>query len=395
MTALTELISAGGGGGALIGEYVGFADQGASFTDANGAVWLRAGSGTLDTTTYPDAPTVTLPVSYNSFFQSTAEFGSYSNSGLNISGDWAIGTSTQNRYGQINLATNTVNASNVQLTSIASNAEIAAIGYITCTGPNVVSAQANTDNKFGVVLRDWNGPVRMQSFALDGYNDSSSIGSGALNQDATGSYTYLYNSSGGQIRLDTSYSFGGIYWDAPNHKLYGVISDLTQGSLHVWDFTGDTFGTSNSVGPSTKSATTTIDYFAESTVTNVYSLSGSSTDLYIGYSTNPLSTIKIRKIPLSGNLSWASGTDVEDYGKEGSSAHNPRGQLVIEDSQGDITINGTVYTNQAFYGMDGSDHTFLSGAPYLYQWKSGEVLGSTTTTQVGPASGVTFYQRIK
>ena len=400
MTAISTLISAGGGGGALIGEYASFVDQGVTFTDENGAVWLRSGSGSLDTTTYPDAPSITLPVSDNSLYQSTANtFGSYSNSGLSISGDWAIGDSSQNKYSQMNLATNTVNVNNLAITEIASNSVIPAIGYITCTGPNVVSAQANTDNKFAVVLRDYNGPIRMFAYALDGYNDTNSIGSGAIDQTVASTSTHMYNSSGSQIRLDTTYGFGGIYWDAPNHKLYGVISDLTQGSLHVWDFTGSTFGTSNSVGPSTKTATTTIDYFAESTVTNVYSLSGSATDLYIGYSTNPLSTIKIRKIPLSGNLSWASGTDVADYGKTGSSAQSPRGQLVIEDSQGNIELNGSVYTNQAFYGMVGSAYTFISGAPTLYQWKAGEIIGSTTSTQVGPTGtslfGVLYYQRIK
>jgi hypothetical protein len=391
----------GGGGGALIGEYVGFVDQGVTFTDANGHVWLRTGSGTLDTTTYPDALSVTLPVSYNSLYKSTAEFGSYSNSGLNVSGDWAIGTSTQNRYGQINLAKDTVNASNTQISSIASNAEIAAIGYITCTGPNVVSAQANTDNKFAVAIRDWNGPIRMQSFNLDGYNDASSIGSGALNQDAVGSYTYLYNSSGSQIRLDTSYSWGGIHWDASTHKLYGVIGDLTQGSLHVWDFTGTTFGTSDSVGPSTRTATTSVNYYYESTVAYVYALSGSATDLYVSYVPAPFgsNSIKIRKIPLSGNLSWASGSDVADYVKDDFSAQNPRGKMVMEDAQGNITLSGSVYANQAFYGMDGSDYTFISGAPTLQQWKMGEIIGSTTSSQVGPTGtslfGVTYYQRIK
>ena len=178
------------------------------------------------------------------------------------------------------------------------------------------------------------------------------------------------------------------------------------------------------LGPvsASKTAVTTIDYRAESTVGSIYSLSGSATDLFVGYAPTfeyPLGEVggasgplKIEKIPLSGNLSWASGSDVADFGNDNYAATTPKGKLVVEDSEGNIQIDGSTYVGQAFYGMDGSDHTFLSAnsSHGMYQWKMGEIIGSSTARKVGPRVGlvgadadldldlnssVTYYQRIK
>jgi hypothetical protein len=397
MTALTDLISAGGGG-AVIGEYASFVDQGTSFTDGNGAVWLRSGSVTLDTTTYPDASSASVPASYNSYFQATNNWNASVPTGISVSGDWALTLAgNANTFSQMNLATNTVNDAGTAISVIASNAKTVAIGYITCTGPNVVTAQANTDNKFAAVVRDWNNPARMLSFNLDGYDDANSIGSGSINQDSVISHTYLYKPNGQSIMLNSLQVSGGLHWDGPNKKLYFFVADAAQGSLYVYDYTGETWGTSNASGPSTINADTEIDYFAESTVSRLYSLSASSTDLFIAYLPSPGtgSVTKIRKIPLSGNLSWASGSDIADFGKVVTNALYPQADYFVEDSQGNVTIDTNSYASQGFYEMDGSDYTFLSGSTKLYQWKSGDIIGSTTTTQVGPATGVTFYQRIK
>ena len=249
MSNFTDFV---GGGGSLIGEYASFNDRGPSFTDENNAVWLRTGSGTLDTTTYPDADTATIPISYSSFLQLTSSsLYSLSNGGINISGDWAIWRSgTQSRYTQMNLSTGTINANSEIIVDIPTSSEIFAIGYITCTGPGIVSSIANTDNKFGVVLRESNFQLRMQAFNLDAYdNPGASPGTGALKHDEVSIGFHILKDSSAQDILLTStstYNFeGGIYWDAPNHKLYVIASDNTQGALNVYDFTGDTFGTSD------------------------------------------------------------------------------------------------------------------------------------------------------
>jgi hypothetical protein len=397
MTALTDLISAGGGGGALIGEYVGFADQGVSFTDANSHVWLRSGSGSFDTTTYPDALTEDKYVSTSNEFQSDDAFVSDAWGGICRSGDWviALNTSSNRTYSMMNLATNTVVAQGANLPGSSTSWDMGLIGYITASSSSPDSEIANCDNKFAVAAFQTgaNQGWYLDSYRLDGYNSSSDIGNGT--PQSKRQRVNLYRPNGSVWTTNRTDSRGGMHW--ANSKLYIMISDQTNGgTLLIYDFTGSAFGSTSLLFTGTTSngsitAATEIDYASESTVLYCYALTGSSTDLYIKYYHNTDNYVKIRKIPLSGDLSWSSGSDV------GLTDQTPS-PVNVEDSSGNITAENMDLFGLGFSEMDGSTPKFLNAITSggrLIEFKAGEVIGSTTTTQVGPATGVTFYQRIK
>ena len=393
MTAISTLISAGGGG-AQIGEYVNFTDRGSIFTDENGFVWLKGGVVTTDTTTYPDAIKESVMYSTPTDFLGTIAFSSnpYGALGCSSNGQWVMGpyTSQGTTYTQSNMVTGSVHAQNLAWPSVSSFNNLNSASYVTCTASSGIHSYiANTDNTFAVALglTNTNNACIIQSAYLYGYNDGNQTG--APGRPLAGADKIeLMDNTGTKINSSpfTHAYRGGMHWDGPNNRLIVCLSQAVIGNfcrLYIYDFSGDDWGkTTATYSPSTKNSTAAgIDYIAEATVDSVYGMSGSATHLYVHYGKVGVGR-SMRKIPLSGNLSWSSGTDIS----------NKIGTVYTESATGSVS-SALSYYGIGFRELDGTTEKFVAKVGYYLKEFSfvpliGEGSGQPTTGRFG-------YQRIK
>jgi len=376
----------GGGGGAVIGEYVGFPAQGNSFTDENGAVWLKSGASTFDTTTYPDAPTLTKVLHKSTYAKSTSAWF-YKSSPISVSGDWVIqiNTSTNGRYAQMKKSTGVVAYNNAVFPLNRGGYYSYVAAYIECNGPNIISQISNTDDKFAVFLGghlDGHSSQRLflNSAYLNTQSNLAGIPATWVNE------VRLVTNTGADITVG---GYGGLHWDGSNKKLYV----LDGGKLYTYNLTGQTWGTSTASfsGSVIYAESAAIDWKAEdSNIGTIYGMTSTATHLYVPVYYN-VGGEAIHKIPLSGNLSWASGTQIFSGTNQG---------LYIQDSSGNVTYDNNYLSSGSlgFSGMDGSQEKFIRAKNNdlkLYEHTFAGLIGGSTPSEVGPATGVTFYQRIK
>ena len=374
----------GGGGGAVIGEYVGFPAQGNSFTDENGAVWLKSGASTFDTTTYPDAPSVPRPLNKSTYAKSTSAWF-YKPSPISVSGDFVIQGGVNNQYAQMSKSTGVVKTNNTVFPLNRSNFSLGLVAYVECSGPNIISQISNTDDKFAVYVGyHTDGSANLKLYLNSAYLSQTSSLAG---MPATWvNEVKLKTNTGADITVD---GYNGLHWDGSNKKLYV----LDGGKLFTYSLTGQTWGTSTASfsGSSINAASAAIDWKAEdSNIGTIYGMTSTATHLYVPvYYT--VGGEAVHKIPLSGNLSWASGTQIFSGTNQG---------LYIQDSSGNITYDNNYLSSGSlgFSGMDGSQEKFIRAKNNdlkLYEHSFAGLVGGSTPNEVGPATGVTFYQRIK
>jgi hypothetical protein len=111
----------------------------------------------------------------------------------------------------------------------------------------------------------------------------------------------------------------------------------------VYHLSGYNWGnTGFSVSGNGDRASVVIDWQSQSSSSaySIESMSGDSTHLYVSYFTVEVNSdgsrsLKIRKIPLSGNLSWASGTDLA--GEVGVSGSNGQ-SILVQNSNGTFSV---------------------------------------------------------
>jgi len=307
-------ITLGGGGGSQINEIWFFVDQGDTFTDSNGAVWLKKGVKSLDTTTYPDAFAKNQTLSRTTDFISSTLSAS-SPQGLSTASDseWALSTrqSSNNNYSYVDIASDTRYTS--PWPSRSSAEYLLGTGYIKCNATSGMNASvANANNYFAA------GVVQATSSITRLYGDyllgGSAAGAGRPWQ-SSGIYVDLKNASGTNITPLSAYAHY-LHWDPVNRKLYFMQAGSTSlAVLYVYDWSSQTWGFTgpNWISGTGNQASQEIDWKTQAGTAayQVLSMSGDSTHLYVGYrGAAPTYVYKVRKIPLSGNLSWSSGTDI-------------------------------------------------------------------------------------
>jgi len=310
-------LGGGGGGGAQINEIGVFVDQGDVFTDSNGAVWLKKGSRTLDTTTYPDALSQNAAVSNATDFQSAHTMGSTSPWGLTTSEDgaWALSSYTynSNQYAYLDIASDTP-THNPYWPSLVSGYSIVDTEYIKCRAASGVESYiTNANNYFAACLaKSSSGPIRIQFCSLVGGSGTS-----AGLPDTNKGIIQLSNSAGANLGTIVGYGepaqASSMYWDSVGRKMYVMFGYTTSKLvLYVYNWSAQTFGyTSINVAANLLNASQEIDWRAQMPTDDgqAYNLSGDSTHLYLDYYKSGVGRV-IRKFPLSGNLSWSSGSEI-------------------------------------------------------------------------------------
>ena len=313
----------GGSAGAEINEYRWFVDQGNTFTGDNGFVWLKKGARSYDTTTYPDAHTFASASSKSTDYQAALASGTPSPMGLGVSSDavWALnGKTTYNgTYVQTKITTDTVNDPNTYFPGLGSGDWILGTAYIKCLG-SATSTITNANNYFAVAMKSYSGQAPMI------YTANLVGGTGTDNgkpDGSQGNWTPKDSSGNNLLTTYSGYATPGqpacMHWDATNRKMY-IMMAYTYSYCHLFVYTlnSSDFGyTGFSVSGTQDRATSVIDWqtTSGSDAYQFASMSGDSTHLYVSYysgttDANGNRPLKIRKIPLSGNLSWASGTDI-------------------------------------------------------------------------------------
>lgn len=336
-------LGGGGGAGAEINEYRFFPDRGNLWTGDNGFVWLKKGARSFDTTTYPDAYAAGAAISKSTDYQGAAASGGTSPGGLGVSSDgaWALNytTSYNLTWYQTNIATDTVNAPNTNWPGTGSGQYLLGCAYIKCAAPNQ-SSITNANNYFAVGMVSYsNSQNKLYIASLVG-GSGTDAGKPSANQASF----QPQDSSGTSITASpyTYYTPGQpncIHWDSVNRRLYLMCSYSTDRChLFVYYMNGSGFGYNNfSVSSNDQRANVVIDWKTQagSTVRNIQSMSGDATHLYVGYQTDTsaagINLSKIRKIPLSGNLSWSSGTDLT--GEVGTSNQSYQ-TIIVQNSNG-------------------------------------------------------------
>jgi len=318
-------LGGGGGGGAKINEYRFFVDRGATFTDDEGFIWLKKGARSLDTTTYPDAHAAGNALSRSTDYQGAAASGGTSPGGLGVSSDgaWALNynTSYNLTWYQTDIASDTVNFPNSYWPGTGSGQYLIGCAYIKCAAPNQ-SSITNANNYFAVGLVSYSNTQCkiFMSQLVGGSGTDAGKPNGNMNSfqplDSSGTSItaspYLYY---------TPAQPACIHWDSVNRRLYLMFAySNNRCHLFVYYMNGSGFGYNNyNIGYNDDRANVVVDWHTQAgaSVSNFGSMSGDSTHLYVGYYSTTASSItgsntsaKIRKIPLSGNLSWSSGTDM-------------------------------------------------------------------------------------
>lgn len=339
----------GGSAGAEINEYRFFPDRGNLWTGDNGFVWLKKGARSFDTTTYPDAYAAGNAVSKSTDYQAAAASGGTSPGGLGVSSDgaWALNFTTFSNPGffQTNIATDTVTQTTYWPGVNSGYYYICATGYIKCNGSNPNSDIVNANDYFAAALITYNNSdLKVYSSALTGGSGTNA----GLPNNNQGSWTP--KDSSGTLLSASPYSYttpsqpACMHWDPVNRRLYLMFA-YTNNRCHlfVYYLNGSNWGnTGFSVSGTDDRANVVIDWQSQSSSSayEIESMSGDSTHLYVSYYTVALNSdggrdLKIRKIPLSGNLSWASGTDLA--GKVAVSGSSGQA-ILVQNSNGTFSV---------------------------------------------------------
>lgn len=382
----------GGGGGAAINEYRFFVDRGDTFTDDDGQVWLKKGARSLDTTTYPDAHTASLPVSASTDYQAAnVSLGHSSAKGLGVSEDgaWALNQYSGTSVANTNIATDTVNT----VTAYSGFTPYACSYVKVAASSGLSNSVSNANGYFAAILGSFNG-TSLVSFNLQGGSGTNAgLPNGGLaawlvlrDSSGTGLNTgsYSYNSSA------TNYP-AAVYWSRTYRRIYVMMAyAYIRAHLFMYDMSSNAWGNTNAGNgtSTTLNATSTIDWGSESDVYQIHHMSGSSTHLYVYYR-NASYVYKIRKIPLSGNLSWSSGSDAVTL---------PTSGLIEQASGGSFSTFGIRDYGPIYYRTVGGvdkylAHTNTSGSGKLREFNPAQsVIGETAGNGNHNA---TQYQRIK
>ncbi len=342
----------GGSAGAEINEYRWFPDRGNLWTGDNGFVWLKKGARSFDTTTYPDAYTASNAVSKSTDYQAAAASGGSSPGGLGVSSDgaWALNytTSYNLTWYQTDIASDTVNAPNQNWPGTGSGQYLTGCAYIKCAAPNQ-SSITNANNYFAVGMVSYSNTQHkiFMTQLVGGSGTDAGKPNGNMNSfqplDSSGTSItanpYLYYTPGQPAC---------IHWDSVNRRLY-LMCAYSNNRCHLFVFymSGSGFGYNNfSVATSDHRANVVIDWQSQSSsgsdaAYEFESMSGDSTHLYVSYYTLALNAggsrdLKIRKIPLSGNLSWSSGTTLT--GAVSTDGSNK--SILVQNSNGTFSVEG-------------------------------------------------------
>ena len=401
------VILGGGSAGASMNEYRFYVDQGNTFTDANSLVWLKKGARSFDTTTYPDAYAPDNAVSKSTDYQGAAASGGSSPGGLGVSSDgaWALNytTSYNLTWYQTNIATDTVNAPNTNWPGTGSGQYLVGCAYINCLG-SVPTSISNANDYFAV------GMVTYSSTQNKLYISSLVGGSGTdAGKPAYNEASYqLKDSSGTSITANPYlyYTPGQptcLHWDAVARRLYLMCAySYNRCHLFVYYLNGSTFGYSGyNISGNDDRANVVIDWQTQSSsgsdaAYQFESMSGDSTHLYVSYFTLAINEggsrdVKIRKIPLSGNLSWSSGTTLTGAVITGSNNNS----ILVQNSNGTFSVEG-LEEGPRYYKTVSSVPKFLAhgnGTNALREF----ALNVPTIGESAPDSRAaqTQYQRIK
>ena len=400
----------GGSAGAEINEYRIFVDKGNIWTGSNGFVWLKKGARTLDTTTYPDANAVGGAISRSTDYQGAAAAGGTSPGGLGVSSDgaWAINytTSYNGTYYQTNIATDTVNAPNQNWPGTGGG-WIMGTGYIKCNGGNPQSSIANANDYFAVALVTFSG----SNLVLYAANLVGGSGTDAGKPSSNGG-SFSPKDSGGTLLSASPYTYttpgqpACIHWDPVNRRLYLMMAySYNRCHLFVYYLSGSNWGYENfGITTNDERANVVIDWQSQSSsgtdaAYQIDSMSGDSTHLYVGYYTLAVNSDgyrenKIRKIPLSGNLSWSSGTDlagsVSVPGSQGQS-------VLIQNSNGSWSVE-TLEEMPRYYKTVNSVPKFLghgNGTNALREFALNVPIIGENFDSFASRMNQTQYQRIK
>jgi hypothetical protein len=126
--------------------------------------------------------------------------------------------------------------------------------------------------------------------------------------------------------------------------------------LYVYDYSSLTFGHTSADGHSNGlSASQNIDWHAQAggEAVQVYTMSGDATHLYVDYSAAD-GLRKIRKIPMSGNLSWSSGTDLA-----GAITDPASGQRILKHSSTNVATAIGIRGGAIYYKTVSSTPKFI------------------------------------
>ena len=400
----------GGSAGAEINEYRFFPDRGNLWTGDNGFVWLKKGARTFDTTTYPDAYAAGNAVCKSTDYQAAASSGGSSPGGLGVSSDGAWALNFQTIYSpffyQTNIATDTVNAGNTYWPGTNSAYYyICGTGYIKCNGSSPQSSIVNANDYFAAALITYNNnDLKVYSSSLVG-GSGTDAGKPNSNQGS-----WSPKDSSGTLLSASPYSYNDpsqpacMHWDAVNRRLYLMFA-YTNNRCHlfVYYLNGSNWGnTAFSVSGNDDRANVVVDWQSQSSsgtdaAYQLESMSGDSTHLYVSYyelATNAGGgrDVKIRKIPLSGNLSLASGTDLTGLvavsGSYGQS-------ILVQNSNGTFSVE-TLEEGPRYYKTVNSVPKFLghgNGTNALREFAINvPTIGEDTPD---PDAAATQYQRIK
>jgi hypothetical protein len=400
-------IKLGGRGGAEINEYRFFADRGNLWTGDNGFVWLKKGARTFDSTTYPDAYAAGNAVSKTADYQAAAASGGSSPGGLGVSSDgaWAVNftTSYNGTWYQTDIASDTVNAPNQNWPGTGGG-WIMGTGYVKCNGSNPQSSIANANDYFAVALVTFSG----SNLVL--YAASLVGGSGTdAGKPSSNANSFSLKDSGGTLLSASPYTYttpgqpACIHWDPVNRRLYVMMAySYNRCHLFVYYWNSSTFGhTGFSVSSNQDRANVVIDWQSQSSsgsdaAYQIDSMSGDSTHLYVGYYTLAINAdgardVKIRKIPLSGNLSWSSGTTLTGTVSTGGSNKS----ILVQNSNGTFSVEG-LEEGPRYYKTVNSVPKFLghgNGTNALREYAVNiPTIGEPTPDSRAAA---TQYQRIK
>jgi len=375
----------GGGSGAQINEIRFFVDQGDLFTDPDGAVWLKKGVRTLDTTTYPDAYAINTAVSRTNDYKSTSGGGQFPFV-LTAAADseWALGNyrTSSNQYVYRNITEDTVQT--LAWPGTFSGTALLGTAYIKCSAPSGVNSNvANANNYFMAVTTPYTtSPQGTQIFTGYLYGGSTSQAGRLLSSYSS---VVLEDTSGNRITPTTRMP---IHWDTANRKFYLMATSSGQSCvLYVYDWSSQAWGYTgpNNIIGTANHASQQIDWHTQAGtgVISFQTMSASATHLYVNYRDAYLA-FKLRKIPLSGNLSWSSGTDVGF----------PTGSILLQDDAGNFSTTTVRDGSFAYYKTVGSTEKFLAvnSSGRLYEFSGSALIGETTPD---PDAAKTQYQRIK
>lgn len=400
-------LGGGGGGGSTIGQAEYRQSSSALTTDNQGQVWLRTGTLTTDVSTYPDAVTDTFLVNDPTTHPRIGNFGmeayiSYVKNLSHVDG-YVIGSSSYtsySRYIQAKIDGSVIGSSNQAIPSDASVMYHGAFCYgkLSGTGSSVFT---NANNMFaiGAAYYSTAGTLRLYTYHLQPTTHSRPLAlnyvqSAHRNVNVSGYSNYWAAPNTGSGSTNPTY--GLHYYPAGRKIIFLDCSSSTAASLVSISPPTSTFGVTDcNINGDVTTDQTPIDY-SDGGNRAIIGMSGDDTHIYVQYKNNDSAASDYyddnwRKIPLNGNLSWASGTDVLSTPipneNTGVKAHELSGTQLSP-------VGGTVQSKVPFYKVDSDgEPMFFAGTHYkFYPSKLQQAVGySTGVTD----NGLYSYVRIK